>query len=82
MFCTLVSSNDALENIELPKHLEEVGSYLFDECSKLNDIKFPNKCLKYGWTCINSCPNVKKVYVPKGSSVDKFTFEGIEVIEY
>ena len=79
--CDLFSENEALFGIILPSKLEEITN-AFTACKNLRDIKFPATCKKYGWFTISECPNIKRVYIPKGSEYDDLSFKDIEVIEY
>ena len=79
--CDICIENEALIEVNLPSKLEEITN-AFTACKKLRDIRFPASCKQYGWFTISDCPNIKKVYVPKGAEYEDLSFKGIQVIEY
>ena len=79
--CDICIENEALIEVNLPSKLEEITN-AFTACMKLRDIRFPASCKQYGWFTISQCPNIKRVYIPKGAEYDDLSFKGIEVIEY
>lgn len=58
--------NCAIENIELPETLENLGENTFRGCEKLQSVNIPKKVKKIGKYCFYGCSNLERVSFSEG----------------
>ena len=74
----------ALEEVELPEGLEEIGDSAFECCESLKNVEIPSTVKKIGFKAYFMCENLKEktVVVPEGvTSIGQWAFYGTWISE-
>ena len=59
----------------IPDWVTSIGSFAFDECSKIETIKIPDNVVKIGDSCFFACSGLKSVEISSGvTELDSWTF--------
>ena len=70
---------DALERVELPKGLLEIGERAFMYCSELQKADLPQGLLSLGENCFSNCKSLTELVIPAAiTSIDLSHFDRCE----
>ena len=74
--------NDGIESVELPKYLEMVGGFAFNECKNLETVYFGENTKKVRAFAFEDCIKLKNVYLNEGlEEMEYDAFGGTEQLE-
>ena len=55
-----------IQYIEIPKHVEEIGSYAFMECDQLQQVLLPDGLKRIGNSAFSNCSQLYQIDLPEG----------------
>lgn len=77
-----LSNKNSLQEVILPKNLEIIGEYAFNECINLKKVVFPNVLKEIRTLSFSNCPLSKGVELPKTVTlIDYGAFKNLQVNE-
>jgi len=65
-----------LQDLELPKNIQEIGSFAFFGCSELDSMVLPKSITEIGECAFNDCSNLEEITLPRQVEIGSLLFSG------
>lgn len=65
----------SLLEFKLPQGITEIGSYTFQNCSSIEVMELSDTITSIGAGAFEGCAKIKKLYVPRVSTINNYTFK-------